>query len=168
MNISLIGMSGAGKSYIGIQAAEALGLAFIDVDRVLEELASKSLPQIIDELGEDGFVRVESAATEKACEGDSVLISTGGSIVYSESAMESLREHTRVIYMRVSKGTLLKRVQHERDRETRIIGLKKKPLGKLIDERMPLYEQYAHVIIDAETGGEENILARLVDAALTR
>lgn len=168
MNISLIGMSGAGKSYIGKQVAEALGLTFVDVDRQLEELAGKALPRIIEELGEDGFSRVETAATEKACEGDNLLISTGGSIVYSESAMETLREFTRVIYLRVSKQTLLKRITHDRDRETRIIGLKQKTLEQLIDERMPLYEEYSHAVIDAETGGEENIVARIVEAALTR
>ena len=168
MNIALIGMSGAGKSYVGTQVADALGLTFTDIDRVLEDLARKSLPQIIEELGEDGFVRVESAATEKACEGTNLLISTGGSIVYSESAMESLKEHTRVIYMRVSKATLLKRILRERTRETRIIGLKQKSLEELIDERIPLYEQYAHAVVDAETGGEENIVARIVEAALTR
>ena len=168
MNIALIGMSGAGKSYIGTQVADALGLTFTDVDSMLEVLAGKPLPQIIEELGEDGFVRVESAATEKACEGDNLLISTGGSIVYSESAMETLREYARVIYLRVSKPTLLRRVSNDRDREARIIGLKQKSLDALIDERVPLYEQYAHTVIDAETGGEENIVARVVEAALTR
>ncbi|MBP9757269.1 MAG: shikimate kinase [Candidatus Pacebacteria bacterium] len=168
MNISLIGMSGAGKSHIGAQVADALGLTFTDVDRLLEELAGKPLPQLIEELGEDGFSRVETAATEKMCEGTDLLISTGGSIVYSESAMETLREYSRVIYMRVSKPTLLKRIQRDRTRETRIIGLKEKSLDELIDERTPLYEQYAHTVIDAETGGEENIVARIVEAALTR
>ena len=168
MNIALIGMSGAGKSYIGTRVAESLGLTFVDVDRHLEGLAGKLLPQIIDEIGEDGFSRVESAATEKACEGDNTLISTGGSIVYSDSAMETLREFSRVIYLRVSKATLLKRILRDRERETRIIGLKQKTLEELIDERMPLYEQYAHVVIDAETGGEENIVARVVEASLTR
>lgn len=168
MNISLIGMSGAGKSYAGEQAAAALELSFIDVDRVLEMHAAKSLPQIINELGEDGFSRVEGAATEKACEGDGVLISTGGSVVYSEGTMECLREYTRVIYLRVSRQTLVKRIIGDRYRETRIIGLKGRTLEDVIDERLPLYEKYAHVIVDAETGGIENIVARIVEAALIR
>lgn len=168
MNVSLIGMSGAGKSYIGRQAADALELAFIDIDSIVEGYAGKPLPAIIDELGDDGFVRIEAAATEKACDADNQLISTGGSIVYSESAIESLRERTRVIYLRVSKPTLLRRIQGDGDRENRIIGIRNKSLEEIIDERLPLYEQSAHVTIDAETGGDENIVARIVEAALTR
>ena len=168
MIISLIGMSGAGKSYAGKQAADALELSFLDVDRVLEAHAGKTLPAIIDELGEEAFSRVEGAATEKACEGDGVLISTGGSVIYAEGTMECLREYTRVIYLRVSKQTLMKRINGDRERETRIIGLKGRTLEEVIDERLPLYETYAHVTVDAETGGIENIVARIVEAALTR
>lgn len=168
MNVSLIGMSGAGKSHIGRMVAEKLGLTFVDIDAVLETHAGVELPQIINVLGEDGFSRVEAAATEKACDGDNQLISTGGSIIYSESAIESLRERTRMIYLRVSKQTLLKRIQGDAERQDRIIGLKQKPLEQLIDERLPLYEQYAHTVVDAETGGEENIVARVMEAALLR
>ncbi len=168
MNISLIGMSGAGKSYVGRQLADALDLTFIDVDEMLEMHAGKALPAIIDELGEAAFVRVEGAATEKVCDADNQLISTGGSIVYSESAIESLKERSRVIYLRVSKSTLLKRIHSDAGREGRIIGLSGKSLDEVIDERLPLYEQSAHVTIDAETGGIENIVARAVEAALTR
>jgi shikimate kinase len=82
--------------------------------------------------------------------------------------MESLKERSRVIYLRVSKATLLKRIQSDAGRADRIIGIKGKSLEEIIDERMPLYEQYAHVTIDAETGGVENIVARAVEAALTR
>lgn len=168
MNVALIGMSGAGKSFVGRDAAVAMGLTFVDIDGLLEMHAGKQLPQIIEEIGEDGFLRVEAAATEKVCDSDNQLISTGGSVVYSESAMESLREHARVIYLRVSKQTLLKRIVGDSNREQRIVGLKQKGLEDLIDERVPLYEQYAHATIDAETGGIENIVARVVEAALTR
>jgi shikimate kinase len=74
MNVSLIGMSGAGKSYVGRQLADALDLTFVDVDAVLEKHAQKPLSEIIDELGEAAFIRVEGAAVEKACDGDNQLI----------------------------------------------------------------------------------------------
>ncbi len=165
MNIALIGMSGAGKSYIGTPVAEALGLEFVDIDVLLETYAGKQLPEIIDELGEEAFVRVEAAATEKTCEGDGQLISTGGSVVYSEATMEYLREHSRVIYLRVAKQTIIERVSGNADREGRIVGLKRMTIADLIAERAPLYEQYAHVIVDLDGLSFEDAVRTVVDAA---
>lgn len=164
MNVSLIGMSGAGKSFVGQQVAEKLGLVFIDIDVVLETAARKPLPDIIRELGDDAFIRVEAAATEKMCERDSVLISTGGSVVYSESAMECLRERSRVVYMRIATDTIIDRVSGNSDRESRIVGLKARSLPEIIAERVPLYEQYAHVIVDLDGMDIETATAHIIDA----
>ncbi len=164
MNIALIGMSGAGKSYIGRLVAEQLGLTFVDIDELIEAHAGKSLSEVIMELGDEAFVRVEAAATEKACDGSALLISTGGSVVYSEETMEALRERSRVIYLQVSKETLIERIAGNRDREGRIVGLKNKSLSELIDERIPLYEAGAHVVVHLDDTELDEAVARVVNA----
>ncbi len=158
-------MSGSGKSYVGKGVADVLGLTFVDIDALIEKHADKALPEIIAEIGEEAFMRIEAAATEKACDSDAQLISTGGSVVYSESAMERLKEVSRVIYLRLGKLELMDRISGNADRERRIVGLKTRGLSALIDERIPLYEKYAHVVIDLEGAELDEAVARVVSAA---
>lgn len=151
MNLTLIGMSGAGKSFIGERVAERLGLDFLDVDTAIEEMQGKPLFEILSALGDEEFVRSEAkAAVELIGAKDNLLISTGGSIVYSPDAMAYLRAISKVVYLRVSFPTIEKRVADSADRVSRIVGLGKKTLRELFDERAPLYEKYAHHIIDLE------------------
>jgi ABC-type oligopeptide transport system ATPase subunit len=56
----IIGMSGAGKSTIGIVLAKVLGYHFIDTDLLIQERENKLLSEIIQERGPDGFNSVEN------------------------------------------------------------------------------------------------------------
>jgi len=60
MNIILIGMSGAGKSTIGVLLAKALGMDFIDTDIVIQQHAGRLLQKIIDDDGIDAFLKIEA------------------------------------------------------------------------------------------------------------
>ena len=60
MNIVLIGMPGSGKSTIGVVLAKHLGYTFIDSDIVIQEKHKKLLCELIDEFGEEGFLKIEN------------------------------------------------------------------------------------------------------------
>ena len=149
MNITLIGMSGAGKSFIGKRVAGKLGLRCIDIDDEMEKQHGKLLPQLIDTWGDDRFIAEETSTVDACTRGkDGLLISTGGSIVYSDEAMQLLRGISVVIYLRVPRALILERIVGVGDRSKRIIRLGNKSLEELMAEREPLYERYAHHILD--------------------
>src|SRR3989338_3141557 len=148
MNVTLIGMSGAGKSYIGQKLAESLGLEFLDVDRMLLEPAHKKpLQDILDELGDEKFMQWEErmmidATTDK----DGLLISTPGSVAYEKDALEHFKNISSFVYLRVPFSVIEKRVGTT---PRGIVGLGKKTLRELYDERHLLYQKHAHFEADA-------------------
>ena len=60
-NVILIGMPGCGKSTVGVLAAKALTMDFVDTDLLLQRKAGRPLQRMVDELGAEGFARVEEA-----------------------------------------------------------------------------------------------------------
>lgn len=167
MNVTLVGMSGTGKSYIGKKVAERLGLLCVDIDHSLEEDYGKELPAIIKDIGERGFIAAETAATIAQSEGrDGLLISTGGSIIYSEVAVRHLRAISRVVYLRLPATVLLERIQTDPNRKDRIVGLSGKTVAALIDERAPLYEKAAHVSVDLTNLETDAAVAAVIQAAV--
>lgn len=82
-DLILIGMPGSGKSSLGRRLAKKLGLPFLDLDKRIEELAGKSIPQIFEEDGEETFRLWETKAFSSSLGGGKV-IATGGGVVTRE------------------------------------------------------------------------------------
>ena len=59
-NLIFIGMPAVGKSTVGIVVAKRLGMNFIDVDLLIQEQEKKLLREIIAEVGQDGFLKIEN------------------------------------------------------------------------------------------------------------
>ncbi|MDO5136506.1 MAG: shikimate kinase [Eubacteriales bacterium] len=146
-NLVLIGMPGAGKSTIGVVLAKVLGYEFLDSDLLIQKIENRRLFEIIDQEGTKGFQEIENRVNA-SIEAENTVISTGGSVVYCEEAMEHLRKIGTVIYLRISLPSLEKRLGNL---EKRGVLLKEgQTLKSLYEERVPLYEKYADLVVDEE------------------
>ena len=158
-NIVLIGMPGSGKSTIGIILAKRTAHDFIDTDVLIQHVEHRSLQDILDQ---EGYLRLREIEA-RVLQGISVanhVISTGGSAVYSDAAMQHLRKNGTCIYLDVSVATLRKRIT---DYETR--GIAKRPdqsFADLFKERTLLYRQYADLIIDGDTMTQDQICDAII------
>ena len=76
--VFLCGMPGSGKSTLGRKLAASLKLQFIDLDREIELYSGLSPDLIINQRGEDVFLKIEGDTLEKLCESRNVLIACGG------------------------------------------------------------------------------------------
>ena len=78
MNITLIGMAGAGKSTIGRVLAKRLEYTFIDVDRLITEKAGVPLQVLIDKQGDSSFVKLEEEAILNLGQVEKCMAERGG------------------------------------------------------------------------------------------
>ena len=62
-NLIFIGMPAVGKSTVGVVVAKRLGMKFIDTDLLIQEQEKKLLREIIADVGEDGFLKIETQIT---------------------------------------------------------------------------------------------------------
>lgn len=159
MNITLIGMPGVGKSFIGKKLAKKLGYKFVDVDDLIEKEQGMKLQAFLDKEGDAKFVETEEENV-LSLKGDKIVIAPGGSVVCSRRAMEYLREISKIIYLKDSLKSIKKRVLNINSRG--IVGLKNKDIWELFSERGKLYEKYADFVIDMTDFDVENILKKIV------
>ncbi|MBR5233969.1 MAG: shikimate kinase [Clostridia bacterium] len=159
-NIILIGMPGAGKSTLGVLLAKAMGKLFVDTDIIIQQKTKRLLQDIIDNDGTEEFLRLEEEILLTVNE-ENTVIATGGSAVYSEKAMEHFRKNGKIVYLHVDFNEIEKRVTNI---TTRGIVLKNgKSLADAFDERKPLYDKYADVVIDCTGSSIENSVKMLIE-----
>jgi len=160
MNITLIGMSGVGKSRIGRELAAKVGYNFIDIDEIIERSSGKKLQQMIDELGNEKFLTIEEKAILGIGRIDNSVISPGGSSIYSEKAMDFLKTISKIVFLNATLEEIKERTSNFSKRG--IVGLEM-GLEALFDERLPLYRKYADITICLKSGySVESVVNRIV------
>ncbi|AKB29535.1 Shikimate kinase I [Methanosarcina siciliae T4/M] len=153
MNITLIGMAGAGKSTIGKALAKRLDYTFIDVDGMITKKTGMPLQALIDKQGDSALIRFEEEAILELEQVDNCIISPGGSVVYSEKAMEHLKKISKIVFLDASFRSIVRRIPNARKRG--IVGLRDRSLKELFEERLVLYKKYADFSIRLK--GRENV-----------
>ncbi len=146
-NIILIGMPASGKSTVGVILAKVLGMDFIDADIVIQQRENTRLSCIIEERGIDSFLKCEEDAI-LSINAHNTVVATGGSAVYSDTAMKHLAQGSKIVYLKVPKSVLLKRLKNIKER-----GVVLRPgetLEDMFDARCELYEKYADITVTAE------------------
>lgn len=135
---------------------------FIDTDVLIQTSTERKLQDIVDTDGYAVLRKIE----EGVLLGLSVqnhVIATGGSAVYSDSAMVHLKSGGLVIFLDVDLPTLELRVH---DFSTR--GLAKRPdqdLADLFRERFTLYNKYADITIKCFGLTQEEVCERIIAQA---
>jgi shikimate kinase len=161
MNITLIGMSGVGKSRIGQLLAQKLHFSFIDIDRVMEKNSGRKLQELIDCLGDTKFIEAEETTILGIGKVSDMVISPGGSAIYSERAMEFLKGISTVVYLSAALDEIKKRTVDFSERG--IVGLKEKGLNQLFMERLPRYIKYADITVDVEGCSDQSVVEMLIE-----
>ena len=160
-NVILIGMPSSGKSTAGRILAEKISFGFIDTDLTIAGEEGAPLSEIILKHGVDGFIKIEERVNA-GLSASRCVVATGGSVVYSERAMEHLKKLGKVVYLKIGKDEVLKRIPSFEKRGVVMRG-NISSLSELYDERVPLYEKYADITIDCNGQAAEETVSVIIE-----
>lgn len=152
-------MAGAGKSTIGASLAKNLGWAFMDTDYLIESLYAARLQDITDATSRDEFLDLEADMIE-TLQPAFCVVATGGSVVYRQRAMAKLASLGPIVHINAASDKIMERIAMKPDR-----GIVLKPgqsLEGLLQERLPLYEQYAAFTCDSGRLDADECVRRII------
>ena len=160
-NIVLIGMPGSGKSTIGVILAKRLGYDFVDTDNLISDREKTTLQDIIDKKGVSEFLKIEGSVGEEL-NIDNTVIATGGSMVFSDSAMKNLLKDSKCVFIDVPLPEIKRRVKNI---DTRGIAMEKDDtLDTLYEKRMPKYREYADITVEVKQNSKiDNVVSKILD-----
>lgn len=104
--IFIIGYMGAGKTTVGKALAKELNIEFYDLDWYIEARMRKTVKQIFDEQGEEGFRRIEKNMLHEVGEFENVIVSCGGGTPCFFDNMEFMNQQGETVYLKATPEVL--------------------------------------------------------------
>ena len=153
-HISFIGMAGCGKTTIGKALSIELSLSYVDTDRLIENQFKQSLEDIKQSNGYK-FVRKAEEEIILGLKNNIEIISTGGSVVYSESAMSHLQSFSKIIYISTPLSVIKERIGDGQGRG--FAAPNEMSIEDVFYEREPLYTKWADKTVDGSLAKDQLI-----------
>jgi shikimate kinase len=148
--IFLVGPMGAGKTTIGKQLAQSLGMGFSDSDQVIQQRTGVDIPTIFEFEGEDGFRQREEQVIDELTQVDNVVLATGGGAVIRPENRQRLGARGIVVYLACSPRQQYERTYRDRSRPLLQTDNPLQRLEGLMAERAPLYRKTADYEVSTE------------------
>ena len=162
--VFFVGFMGAGKTSTARKLARLAGVAAIDMDTFIERRCDMAVKEIFAESGEAGFRAIETDVLRELATGEPLLVSCGGGVVLADVNREILRDHGFVVYLKVTAAEAASRIS---DVSTRPLFGDLDQAERVIESRLPLYEEVADLSVDTAGRGSGSI-AREVFRLLKR
>jgi shikimate kinase len=162
--IVLVGMMGAGKSTIGRRLSARLRLPFVDADGEIEQAhAGMTIPEIFAAHGEPYFRDGEARVIARLLDGGPAVLATGGGAFMREETRGRIRDKAVSIWLKADADIIMRRVKRRADRPLLQTADPAATVGRLIEEREPVYQQ-ADLTIWSRDVPHEKIVDECVDA----
>lgn len=162
-NIFLVGPMGAGKTTVGRHLAKSLGKQFLDCDRELEERTGASISLIFELEGEEGFRRRERDMLDELTSRSGIVLATGGGAVLDSENRARLRSRGFAIYLNTPLDLLAERTSRDRSRPLLDTPDPRATLGRILNERDPLYRQVADLVVTTNQGTAKHVVREIVN-----
>ncbi|WKN46821.1 shikimate kinase [Nocardioides sp. Arc9.136] len=158
----LVGPMGAGKTTVAAVLAEAWGVAARDTDQDVEAVEGRSVSDIFVDSGEAHFRRLEAAAVATALAEHDGVLALGGGAVLDPATRERLAGHP-VVFLRVGLADAVKRVGLGTSRPLLVGGVRSR-VKALLDERTPVYESVATLVVDTDGRTPAEVADEILEA----
>ena len=162
MNIVLIGMRGSGKTSVGKLLAARLGNKFVEMDEMITGKAGMSIAEIVTRHGWSEFRNIEADITRTAAGMDNTINATGGGVVTEEANLRELKRTGKLVWLRASLETLLKRTQDDSSRPSLTGKPPEEEMAAILKERRPVYERAADFIVDTDDASPKAVAESII------
>jgi shikimate kinase len=156
----LVGPPGSGKSTAARLVADRLGTPWRDTDVDVEQQAGSSISDIFVDHGEERFRELEAAAVRAALAEHDGVLAVGGGAVLDDTTRASLAGRT-VVFLDVTIKDAAQRIGFNRDRPL-LLGNPRAQWIRLMEERRPLYEAVATLIVDTDGKTPDEVADEIV------
>ncbi len=140
--IFLYGPPSSGKSAIGRQLAEALGLPFVDLDEQVEKDGGAAIPMLFASLGEAGFRRIEIQTLKRLLAEPVGVMALGGGSLLDEANRKHVENCGRVICLSAGRPALLERLNQSAAVRPLLEGDLEQKLVALLQQRATHYASF--------------------------
>lgn len=150
LNIVLIGMMGAGKTYIGAKLAKLLAhFKYVDTDKKIEEDTGLTISEIFEKYSEKYFRELEAEVIKEVSQDKNQIISIGGGAFQNPENIIALKKTGLVFYLRAHSKELFKRIENETHRPLLNEDFSVDTIKNLLKKREKNYLK-ANFVIDTE------------------
>jgi len=150
-HVFLYGPSGTGKTTIGKVLSQNLGLPLIDLDHVIETNAGMSIPQIMEQKGEEAFRDLETSALKTVSplpmgEGLGVrasVVALGGGALLRDENRQFAESNGRVVLLTAELDTLYARLNESHTKRPLLTGNLREKLSSMLAKRSEHYQSFS-------------------------
>lgn len=146
----VIGMMGAGKTRVGRETAQLMGLPFLDADVEIERQVGMSIPEYFERYGEPAFREVESDLIRRTVNEFDGIFSLGGGAPMTPAVRECLAEYVsgggKVIYLMADPREAMERARRGGGRPM-LNGDADGRWQSLYQVRDPVFRDVANVVV---------------------
>ncbi|MAW86029.1 MAG: transcriptional regulator [Phyllobacteriaceae bacterium] len=163
--VALIGLRGAGKSTLGRRTAEKLGVAFVELNQVIEEVAGMPVDEVIALYGQEGYRRLEKQAlVNLVATHEQLVLAVAGGIVSEPDTYNYLLRHCHTIWLKAEPEEHMARVRGQGD-ERPMAGnpAAMDELKSILTSREALYAK-AEAMVDTSRASVEDSMEAVVEA----
>lgn len=161
MNIILVGMPGSGKTTVARELKKVTGFRVVDTDALIVERHGE-INEIFLKLGEKTFRDYESEIIAEVCKLSGAIISTGGGSVLREENARLMKNCGKIVYLRASVETILKRTATDNSRPL-LAGEKRKNIERLLSAREEIYSGCADIAVDTDELSPKEIASKITE-----
>ncbi len=142
VRVILIGYMGAGKTTIGKALAQDLGITFYDLDWYISNRMRKTIAQIFEERGEEGFRQIERNMLHEVAEFEDVIISCGGGTPCFFDNIDYMNQQAPVVYLKAEPDVLFKHLAMSKNDRPLLRGKSQEELIAFIKEQLEKREPF--------------------------
>ena len=166
--VVLLGYMASGKSTVGEALARRLEWSFLDFDVEIEQREGRTVKEIIDAVGEEGFRDREAALTAEAASATRLVMAPGGGWITRPELLGLLGAETLRVWLRVSVDETVRRLREDSiARPFKELDDPHPIIAQMLAEREPLY-RLADVAIPADRRSVESIAFEIEQMVRTR